>query len=158
MRRPQRSLTTWSVALASWAAVWMATPGAQSAPQAPTSADKANWLTDGGDNQRTAWQRNETRITTDSVKNMKLLWKVQLDNQPRQMHNLFPALIVTDVTTVSRDRRRLPSLPVCPTTSTASTSPLARGCGRGSSTARSSSSRAAVAAAFSVRAGRPRRR
>jgi len=99
MRRPQRSLTTWSVALASWAAVWMATPGAQSAPQAPTSAGKANWLTDGGDNQRTAWQRNETRITTDSVKNMKLLWKVQLDNQPRQMHNLFPALIVTDVTT-----------------------------------------------------------
>jgi outer membrane protein assembly factor BamB len=99
MRRPQRSLMTWSVALASWAAVWMATPGAQSAAQAPTSAGKANWLTDGGDNQRTAWQKNETRITTDSVKNMKLLWKVQLDNPPRQMHNLFPALIVTDVTT-----------------------------------------------------------
>ena len=51
------------------------------------------------DNQRTAWQRNETRISTDSVKNMKLLWKLQFDNQPRQMHNLFPPLIVTDVTT-----------------------------------------------------------
>ena len=70
---------------------------------------KANWLTDGGDNQRTAWQRNETLITTDSVKNMKLLWKLQLDNQPRQMHNLFPPLIVSDVTTVAGregDRRR----------------------------------------------------
>ena len=74
---------------------------------------KANWLTDGGDNQRTAWQKNETLITKDSVKNMKLLWKLQLDNQPRQMHNLFPPLIVSDVTTaqgpkdIARRRRRL---------------------------------------------------
>ena len=37
---------------------------------------------------------------------MKLLWKLQLDNQPRQMHNLFPPLIVGDVTTARRRRRR----------------------------------------------------
>jgi outer membrane protein assembly factor BamB len=99
MTRRRRSLTTWSVALASCGAAWIATPGAQSAPRPSASSAKANWLTDGGDNQRTAWQKNETRITTESVKNMKLLWKVQLDNQPRQMHNLFPPLLVSDVTT-----------------------------------------------------------
>ena len=100
MKRRLRSLTTWSIALASWAAVWVAAPGAQApGASAAKSPAKANWLTDGGDNQRTAWQKNETRISTDSVKNMKLLWKLQFDNQPRQMHNLFPPLIVTDVTT-----------------------------------------------------------
>ena len=35
---------------------------------------------------------------------MKLLWKVQLDNQPRQMHNLFPALIASDVETAQGRR------------------------------------------------------
>jgi outer membrane protein assembly factor BamB len=60
---------------------------------------KANWLTDGGDSQRTSWQKDETLITTASVKGMKLLWTVQTDNQPRQLHNLFAPLIVSDVTT-----------------------------------------------------------
>ncbi len=97
MTRRLRRLTTWSVALTSWTAVWIAVPGAQ-APAAKNPG-KANWLTDGGDNQRTAWQKNETLISKDSVKNMKLLWKLQFDNQPRQMHNLFPPLLVSDVTT-----------------------------------------------------------
>src|SRR5437879_11138455 len=73
------------------AAAWVAAPGAQT--------QKADWLTDGGDPQRTAWQRNETLLTKANVKNMKLLWKVQLDNQPRQMHNLFPPLIAGSVST-----------------------------------------------------------
>ncbi len=60
---------------------------------------KADWLTDGGDPQRTAWQRNETILTKDNVKDMKLLWKIKLDNQPRQMHNLFPPLIAGSVST-----------------------------------------------------------
>ena len=81
-----------------WTAIWIAAPGAQ-IPETQGRPGKANWLTDGGDHQRTAWQRNETLISKDSVKNMKLLWKLQLDNQPRQMHNLFPPLIVSDVTT-----------------------------------------------------------
>ena len=100
MKRRLRSLTTWSIALASWGAVWIASPGAQApGAAAAKTPGEANWLTDGGDNERTAWQKNETRISTESVKNMKLLWKLQFDNQPRQMHNLFPPLIVTDVTT-----------------------------------------------------------
>src|SRR6266511_2373685 len=62
---------------------------------------KADWLTDGGDPQRTAWQRNETILTKDNVKDMKLLWKIQTDNHPRQMHNLFPPLIAGNVSTPS---------------------------------------------------------
>src|SRR5262245_41324828 len=65
------------------------------------SARKADWLTDGGDPQRTAWQRHETILTKDTVKAMKLLWKVQTDNQPRQMHNLFPPLVAGNVATAS---------------------------------------------------------
>ena len=40
---------------------------------------------------------------------MKLLWKMKLDNQPRQMHSLFPPLIAGNVTTSvgnQGDRRR----------------------------------------------------
>jgi hypothetical protein len=59
----------------------------------------ADWLTDGNDPQRTGWQKNEKAITTANVKGMKLLWKIKTDNQPRQMHALFPPLIVGHVTT-----------------------------------------------------------
>jgi outer membrane protein assembly factor BamB len=62
---------------------------------------KADWLTDGGDPQRTAWQRHETILTTDTVKDMKLLWKIRLDNETRQMHSLFTPLIAGNVSTSS---------------------------------------------------------
>ena len=58
---------------------------------------RAVWLMDGGDPQRTSWQRNETLIGPATVKDMTLIWKVTLDNQPRQMHNLFAPLIISDV-------------------------------------------------------------
>jgi outer membrane protein assembly factor BamB len=82
------------------AAAWTAAAGA-AAPQAP---GKANWLTDGADNARTSWQQHETLITPASVRNMKLLWTVQTDNAPRQMHALFPPLIVSDVQTSAGPR------------------------------------------------------
>ena len=59
----------------------------------------ADWLTDGGNPQRTAWQKDEKILSVDSVKNMKMLWKLHLDNEPRQMHSLFPPLIVEKVNT-----------------------------------------------------------
>jgi outer membrane protein assembly factor BamB len=65
----------------------------------------ADWLTDGGNPQRTAWQQDEKILTTSNVKNMKLLWKLKLDNEPRQMHNLLPALIVGRVDTSSGPRQ-----------------------------------------------------
>lgn len=70
---------------------WMAFPGAQT--------KKADWLADGFDPRRTAWQQNETILTTANVKDMTLLWKVKLEVRTRQMHALFPALIVGSATT-----------------------------------------------------------
>ena len=61
----------------------------------------ADWLTDGGNPQRTAWQKDEKILSLETVKNMKLLWKVHLDNEPKVMHSLFPPLIVGQVTTSS---------------------------------------------------------
>ena len=78
------------------AAAWMAAPRAQT--------QKADWLTDGGDPQRTAWQRHETILTKTTVKDMKLLWKIKLDNQTRQMHNLFPPLVAGSVSTLAGDK------------------------------------------------------
>src|SRR5215472_7895912 len=61
----------------------------------------ADWLTDGGNSQRTAWQKDEKILTLSNVKDMKLLWKIKLDNEPRQMHSLFPPLIIDRVNTSS---------------------------------------------------------
>ncbi|HMC59124.1 MAG TPA: hypothetical protein VKJ01_08035, partial [Candidatus Solibacter sp.] len=54
----------------------------------------ADWLTDGGNQQRTGWQKDEKILNKDNVKGMKLLWKLQVDNQPRELHSLFLPLIV----------------------------------------------------------------
>ena len=59
----------------------------------------ADWLTDGANVQRTAWQKDEKLLSTDSVKGMKLLWKTKLDNEVRQMHSLLPVLIAGRVNT-----------------------------------------------------------
>ena len=72
------------------------TSHAQRTANRPT---RANWLTDGGDTQRTSWQRDERLISPTTVKGMRLIWKLQLDNEPRQLHSLFPPLIVGEVRT-----------------------------------------------------------
>src|SRR5438874_10334149 len=63
------------------------------------AAWSADWLTDGGNVQRTAWQKDEKIFTTANVKDTKLLWKIKLDNEVRQMHSIFPPLIVEKVNT-----------------------------------------------------------
>ncbi len=60
---------------------------------------KADWLTDGADPQRTSWQKDEHVLTTANVRGMKLLWKYQTDNVAREMHALFPTLVVGNVAT-----------------------------------------------------------
>lgn len=76
--------------------------------QAPASARRlADWLTDGGDVQRTAWQKNETLISTATAKDIRLLWKIELDNEPRQMHSLFPALIAGNVAMPDGTRKEI---------------------------------------------------
>jgi len=59
----------------------------------------ADWPTDGGNSQRTNWQQDETALTKDNVANLKILWKIKFDNAPRQMHSLFPPLIIGQVNT-----------------------------------------------------------
>ena len=67
---------------------------ARAVPIAQSPPAMADWLTDGGDAQRTAWQKNEHILNVSNVKGMKLLWKYKTDNVAREMHALFPPLIV----------------------------------------------------------------
>jgi outer membrane protein assembly factor BamB len=59
----------------------------------------ADWTTDGGNPHRTGWQQDEKTLTTENVKNLKLLWKIKLDNVPQEMHSLFPPLIIGQLKT-----------------------------------------------------------
>jgi outer membrane protein assembly factor BamB len=58
-----------------------------------------NWLMDGGDNQRSGWQKNETVLTKQNVKNLTLLWKIQTGNKPRALQSLMAPLVVENVPT-----------------------------------------------------------
>src|SRR5579883_2019489 len=59
----------------------------------------ADWPTDGGGPQRDNWQREEHILNTHNVKDLQILWKLKLDNQPREMHSLFPPLIIGSLET-----------------------------------------------------------
>ena len=59
----------------------------------------AEYLTAGVDAQRTGWVKDEKIFTPQNVSGMKLLWKTKLESTPREMHNLFPPLVVERVTT-----------------------------------------------------------
>ena len=65
------------------------------------SALGSDWPTDGGNPQRTNWQKDETILAKENVSSLKILWKLKLDNTPRQMHSLFPPLIIGQVNTAS---------------------------------------------------------
>ncbi len=65
---------------------------------APFAAD---WLTDGGDPHRNNWQKEESIISTSTAKNIRQLWKIKLDNKPRQMHSLLPPLAIGSVQTAA---------------------------------------------------------
>jgi outer membrane protein assembly factor BamB len=65
----------------------------------------ADWPTDGGNPQRTNWQKDETILTKDNVGNLRILWKLKLDNVPRQMHSLLPTLVIGQTTTASGSRQ-----------------------------------------------------
>ncbi len=59
----------------------------------------ADWPTDGGNPQRTGWQKDEKILNKDNVKGLQILWKLKLDNVPQEMHSLFPPLIIEKVQT-----------------------------------------------------------
>src|ERR1051325_3954208 len=69
------------------------------------AASLADWLTDGGDNQRTGWAKNEKILTKDNVRNLKLQWKIETGNQPRALHSMMPVLIIGQLMTASGPRQ-----------------------------------------------------
>jgi hypothetical protein len=56
-----------------------------------------DWLTDGGDVQRSGWNKDEHTLTKDNIKSLKLLWKIQTGNDPRALHGLMTPLVVGSV-------------------------------------------------------------
>src|SRR5579862_6301406 len=71
------------------------------------AAWSSNYLMEGGDNGRTGWLRDDKSFNVNNVRSLKLLWKTKLDSVPREMHNLFPPLIATGVTTTSGTKELL---------------------------------------------------
>src|SRR5437868_6042843 len=61
----------------------------------------ADMLTEGVDQERTGWQKDEKTLTTANVKNLKLLWKVKVDNKPHEMHSLLAPLVADHVSTAN---------------------------------------------------------
>ena len=68
---------------------------------AQTKTALYDWITDGGDNQRTGWNQQEQTLTKDNVKNLKLLWKLETKNQVRALHSLMPVLVAAQLNTSS---------------------------------------------------------
>ena len=75
----------------------MAQRGAGAAQAANVSL--TDWVTDGADNQRTGWARDEKILNKDNVKNLKLSWTMPTENQPRAMHSLMPVLVIGQLST-----------------------------------------------------------
>jgi outer membrane protein assembly factor BamB len=63
------------------------------------SMGAAEWPTGSFNQQRDGWQRNETRITTDNAKDIRLLWKLKTDNKPMGMQSFREPLMLSGVET-----------------------------------------------------------
>src|SRR5438552_8653339 len=74
-----RRISLWALLLASLAAI-------------PMGA--AEWVTHSGDFQRTGWQKDETKISKDTLKDLKLLWKIKLETKQRSVYSLYGPLIL----------------------------------------------------------------
>jgi outer membrane protein assembly factor BamB len=59
----------------------------------------ANWLTFGGDPQRSGWAKDETLLTKDNAKNIQLDWKIKLENEAKELNALTPAVTLDGVIT-----------------------------------------------------------
>jgi outer membrane protein assembly factor BamB len=93
-----------------------AVAGAPRTAAAPAPAPKANepatndWLTFNYDPERTGWARGETKLTKDSVKNLELKWRLQIDNKPdpgEKYLTLTDAMVVNNVQTRQGPKRML---------------------------------------------------
>src|SRR3954470_17508012 len=65
----------------------------------------SDFLTEGVDQARTGWVRDEKVFTTANVGSTRLLWKLKLESTPRAMHNLFAPLVAERVETAPGPRQ-----------------------------------------------------
>lgn len=80
-------------------------PRAEQRTASGNAAQLTDWLTDGGDQQRTGWAKNEKILTKANVKSLKLQWKIRTENQPRALHALMPVLIIGRLQTANGIRQ-----------------------------------------------------
>src|SRR5215472_1579470 len=57
------------------------------------------WATTNNDAQRTSWGRTDAKVSADTLQRsgFRLLWKVKLDNQPKQLNSLTQPLILPNI-------------------------------------------------------------
>ena len=77
-----------AIAVALSLAAGVLASSALTAQRGPAAAQLIDYLTDGADNQRTGWIKDEKILTKDNVRTLRLQWKLQTDNNPRAMHAL----------------------------------------------------------------------
>ena len=58
-----------------------------------------NWTTAGADAQRSAWIKNDPKISRETMQKpgFRFLWKAKLDNQSRHSNSLTPALLLGNI-------------------------------------------------------------
>src|SRR5262245_49272111 len=60
----------------------------------------ADWMTNNGDAQRSAWVRADAKISKESLQNpgeksgFQFLWKLKLKNEPKQLNSLAPPALM----------------------------------------------------------------
>lgn len=59
----------------------------------------ANWPTFGGDPQRDGWAREESVLSKENAKDIKLEWKIQLDNASKELNSLTAPVVVEKLVT-----------------------------------------------------------
>jgi hypothetical protein len=70
-------------------------------PAAGAAAPLYDWATDGGDGQRTGWNKDEKILTKSNIKDLTLLWKMETGNQVRALHALMPVLVIGRLNTTA---------------------------------------------------------
>ena len=58
-----------------------------------------DWLTFGGNAQRTGHSTDENEISQANVKNMKLAWKIKLDTMPQELNSLTTPIVIEKAVT-----------------------------------------------------------
>ncbi len=59
----------------------------------------ADWPTFGGNAQRDAWAREETALSKQNAKDLKLEWKIQLENASKELNSLTAPVVVERLVT-----------------------------------------------------------